>query len=171
MTRFLNVLNVFVVIGLLAGCAGYHLGPVNGGMAGDKSIEILPFNNQTLEPRLGDAITQSLRERIQTDGTYHLATHDDSDMVLTGVIRSYSRAGLNYLSTDAVTPENYQVNLVVHITVRDRATSKLLLDKDVKGSTLVHVGTDLASADRQSLPILADDVSRTITELLTEGLW
>ena len=39
---------------LIAGCAGYHLGPVNGAGAGGKSIEILPFNNQTLQPRLGD---------------------------------------------------------------------------------------------------------------------
>ena len=50
---------------LLAGCAGYRLGPVNGAVAGEKSIEVLPFNNQTLQPRLGDAITQSLRERLQ----------------------------------------------------------------------------------------------------------
>ena len=171
MTRFLRVLAGLGLIGLLAGCAGYHLGPVNGGLAGDKSIEILPFNNQTLEPRVGDAITQALREHIQTDGTFHLASNEDCDVVLTGVIRSYSRAGLNYLSTDVATPDNYQINLVVHITVRDRATSKLLIDKDVNGSTLVHVGTDLASAERQSLPILADDVARTITELLTEGSW
>ena len=41
----------------------------------EKSIEVLPFNNQTLQPRLGDAVTQALRERLQTDATYHLATH------------------------------------------------------------------------------------------------
>jgi len=78
---------------------------------------------------------------------------------------------LNYLSQDAVTPENYKVILLVHITLRDRSTGKLLVDKDVKGSTLVHIGTDLASADRQSLPVLSDDVARTITELVTEGPW
>ncbi len=63
------------VAALFAGCAGYHLGPVNDAIAGAKSIEILPFNNQTLQPRLGDAVTQALRERLQTDGTYHLNTH------------------------------------------------------------------------------------------------
>ena len=72
----------------LAGCAGYHLGPVNGAVAGEKSIEVLPFNNQTLQPRLGDAVTQSLRERLQTDATYHLATHGSGDVVVTGVIRN-----------------------------------------------------------------------------------
>ena len=53
------------------GCAGYHLGPTGGAVAGEKSVEILPFNNQTLQPRLGDALTQAVRQRLQTDGTYH----------------------------------------------------------------------------------------------------
>ncbi len=75
---------------LLAGCAGYHLGPVNGALAGEKSIEVLPFNNQTLQPRLGDALTQALREQLQTDGTYHLATRDPGDVVVTGVITRYT---------------------------------------------------------------------------------
>jgi hypothetical protein len=156
---------------MLAGCAGYHLGPVNGAVAGEKSIEVLPFNNQTLQPRLGAALTESLREHLQTDATYHLATSSPGDVIVTGVIRSYSREGLGYLSTDAATPENYRVDAVAHVTVRDRASGKLLLDKDVKGHTLVHVGADLASAERQSLPLLADDLAQNITELLTEGAW
>ena len=60
--------------------------PVNGAVAGEKSIEIVPFNNQTLQPRLGDAVTQALRERMQTDGTYRLATREPGDIVVTGVI-------------------------------------------------------------------------------------
>src|SRR5271154_6878950 len=84
----------------LAGCAGYHLGPVNGAVAGEKSIEVLPFNNQTLQPRLGDAVTQALRERLQTDGTCRLATHGEGDVVVTGVITRYSRQGLSYLNND-----------------------------------------------------------------------
>ena len=69
------------------------LGPVNGAVAGERSIEVLPFNNQTLQPRLGDAVTQALRERLQTDGTYHLATHSSSESVVSGVIMRYNREG------------------------------------------------------------------------------
>jgi len=156
---------------LLTSCAGYHLGPVNGAVAGEKSIEVLPFNNQTLQPRLGDAVTQALRERLQTDATYHLATHGEGDIVVTGVIRSYNREGLSYLNTDVATAENYRVDVTAHVTARDRSTGKLLLDKDVNGYTLVHVGTDLASAERQSLPLLAEDLARNTVELLTEGAW
>lgn len=155
----------------LAGCAGYHLGPVMDETAGDKSVEVLPFNNQTLEPRLGDALTQALRERLQTDATYHLATHEDGDIVVTGVVRTYQRAALGYSSVDSVTPENYRIEVVVHVTARDKATGKVLLDRDVKGHTLVNIGPDLASSERQALPLVSEDLARNITELLTEGTW
>ncbi|HEY4983898.1 MAG TPA: LptE family protein, partial [Verrucomicrobiae bacterium] len=92
--RLPEIFAVSAVAALLAGCAGYHLGPVNGAVAGEKSVEVLPFNNQTLQPRLGDAVTQALRERLQTDGTYHLATHGPGDVVVSGVITRYNREGL-----------------------------------------------------------------------------
>jgi hypothetical protein len=156
---------------LLAGCAGYHLGPVNGAVAGEKSVEILPFNNQTLEPRLGDAVTQALRERIQADGTYHLDTHGEGDVVVTGVITRYHRFGLSYLNSDVSTTQNYRINITAHVIVRERASGKVLLDKDVTGYALVNVGTDLASSERQASPLLAEDLARNIAELLTEGAW
>ena len=156
---------------LLAGCAGYHLGPVNGAVAGEKSVEVLPFNNQTLQPRLGDAVTQALRERLQTDGTYHLATRGGGDIVVSGVIMRYNREGLSYLNNDIATTVNYRVGIIAHVTARETATGRVLFDKDVNGYTLVHVGTDLADAERQSLPLLAEDLARNVTVLLTEGGW
>ncbi len=155
---------------LSVGCAGYHLGPVNGAVAGDKSIEIVPFNNQTLQPRLGDAVTQALRERLQTDGTYRLATAGNADVVVTGVIRSYDREGVSFLQSDVATPVSYRIKITAYVTAR--ANGKLLLDnKPVNGYTLVQSGTDLADAERQSLPLLAEDLARNIAELLTEGAW
>ncbi len=160
-----------VVAFALAGCASYHLGPTGGAVAGEKSIQVLPFNNQTLQPRLGDALTQALRERLQLDGTYRLDTHGTGDVVVSGVVRQYTREGLGYLSTDTATPENYRVDVTVHVTARERASGRLILDKDVKGHTLVHIGADLVSAERQALPLLAEDLTRNIAALLTEGAW
>jgi hypothetical protein len=115
---------------LLAGCAGYHLGPANDLLAGDKTIEVFPLNNQTLQPRLGDAITQALREHLQTDGTYHLVSHKGSDLVLTGEISRYYRQGLSFLTTDVSTTSNYRVGVVAHVKVREVESGKLLLDYD-----------------------------------------
>jgi hypothetical protein len=160
---------ICVTVIVSAGCAGYHLGPVNGAVAGERSIEVVPFNNQTLQARLGDAVTQALRERLQTDGTYHLATHGPGDVIVTGVITDYHREGVSFLRTDVATTENYRVDLTAHVTAREG--DKVLLDKDVTGYTLVQVGTDLTDAERQSLPLLAEDLARNITQLLTEGAW
>lgn len=158
---------------LLSGCAGYHLGPVNPDVraGGGESIEVLPFNNQTLQPRLGSALTQALREQLQTDGTYRLAGRGPGDIVVTGVITGYNREGLSFLSADVATPQDYRIGIVAHVTARERATGKVLLDQNVKGDTLVHVGGDLADAERQALPLLALDLAQNITELLTEGAW
>lgn len=155
----------------LCGCAGYRLGPVNGATAGAKTVEVKPFNNQTLQPRLGDALTQAVRERIQSDATYGLATSEPGDIEVSGVIRSYQREALGYLNNDASTPQNFRVGITVHVVARDRATGKLLLDHEVKGHTLVNVGPDFASSERQAQPLLAADVAQNIVALLAEGTW
>jgi Lipopolysaccharide-assembly len=169
--RPLKIFPLCAAAALLAGCAGYRLGPVNGEVAGEKSVEIFPFNNQTLEPRLGDAVTQALRERLQADGTYHLATHEPGDIVVTGVIVNYSRQPMSYLNSDIATVQNYRVTVIAHVVARERDSGKVLLNKDINGFTFVHVGSDLASAERQSLPLLAEDLAGNITRMLTEGAW
>ena len=169
--RALQIVLFGLAVHLFTGCASYHLGPVNGLPAGGKSVQVLPFNNQTLQPRLGDALTQSLRQRLQVDATYRLATSGAGDIVLTGVIRQYNRVGLGYLNSDVATPENYQVRSVAHVTARERATGKLLFERDVPGHTLVSIGSDLAGAERLALPLLADDLAQNIVSLLTEGAW
>ena len=156
---------------LLTGCAGYHLGPVNGAVAGEKAVEIQPFNNQKLQPRLGDAVTQALRERVQADATYRLATRDSGDIVVSGVIKRYDRAGLGYLNSDFTTPQNFRIEMTAHVVIRERASGKLLLDRDVKAHTLVNVGLDFASSERQAAPLLAADLAQNIVALLTEGAW
>ena len=169
--RALKFLLPCLLAGVWCGCAGYRLGPVNGATAGAKTVEVQPFNNQTLQPRLGDALTQAVRERFQTDATYALATREPGDIEVSGVIRAYQREALSYLNNDASTPQNFLVGITVHVIACDRATGKVLLDRDVKGHTLVNVGPDFASSERQAQPLLAADVAQNIVAALAEGAW
>ena len=159
-----------VLLGL-TGCAGYHLGPVEDSVAGGRSVEVFPFNNQTMQPRFGDAVTQSLRERLQADGTYHLATHGEGDVVVTGTIKGFRRAGLSYLSADITTTVNYREEVIAHVVARESGSGRIVLEKDISGYTLLNVGTDISNADRQAQSLLADDLARNITQALTEGNW
>jgi hypothetical protein len=156
---------------LLSGCASYTLGPSNNLAAGEVSVQVMPFNNQTLEPGLTDAVSAQLRKAFQRDGTFRLATRDDGNILVSGVITRYERHELSFSSKDSLTVEDYRLGLTAHVTARDRATGRMLLDQPVRGYTLIRVGSDLVSSERQALPLLAADLARNITSLLADGTW
>lgn len=155
----------------LSGCAGYHLGPVNGLEAGEKSVQVDPFANRTLQPQLTDALSLQLRKELQQDGTYHLATHGDADVIVTGSITRYQRTEVTLASNDILTVRDFRLTITAQVTARERSTGKVLFDQPVSGFTLIRVGSDLPSAERQALPLLAQDLARNVTALLVEGKW
>ena len=154
-----------------SGCAGYKLGPVNGLAAREKSVQINPFANQTLEPRLGDAVTAQLRKQLQRDGTYQLASHNDGDIVVSGSINRYLRQEVSFSSSDILTVRDYRLELRAQVTAHDRSTGKVIFDQPVTGQTLIRVTTDLTSTERQALPLLAADLAKNVAALLAEGGW
>lgn len=155
----------------LAGCAGYKLGPTNGLAAREKSIQINPFVNQTMEARLGDALTQQLRKLFQRDGTFQLATHDDGDIVVSGVILRYQRDAMSFQPSDTLTARDYRISMTAQVTARDRISGKTVLDRPVSGYTLIRVESDLTSTERQALPLLAADLAKNVVGLLADGSW
>jgi hypothetical protein len=168
--RTLSGLILFVSL-FLCGCAGYRVGPTNGNKAGAQSVQVVPFLNHSPEPGLADELTGALRKSIQSDGTLRLETHDGADLVVEGVITQFYRRELSLLSEDLRTVRDYQITLMVHVTVRERASGKVLVDQDVRGGTVMRVGDDLAASERQVAPLLARDLAREITGLLVDGDW
>jgi len=167
--RPLPVLGLLVL--LLAGCAGYKLGPTGGQTAGARSIQINPFVNRTIEPRLADALTHALRKQIQQDGTFKLNTANDGDIVVSGTITAYDRRALSLRARDALTPRDYRIVITARIVARERATGKTLLDREVTGRTDVRAGSDLFSAERQGIPQAAEFLASSATSLLADGVW
>ena len=165
----------WLLLGLVAlggsGCAGYKLGPVNGLTAREKSVQVNPFDNQTLEPRLTDAVTMQLRKQLQRDGTYQLATREDGDIVVSGLINRYIRQEVSFSSGDVLTVRDYRLELTAQVTARERSTGKVILSQPVTGTTLIRVTSDLTSTERQALPLLAEALAKNVITLLAEGAW
>jgi hypothetical protein len=168
--RFSSVFACLLAL-LMAGCAGYRLGPTNGQVAGARSVQINPFTNKTLEPSLGDYVTGALRKNLQQDGTYHIDTHDEGDIILSGVVISYQRSGLSYVPTDVITVLDYEITMTVEVTARERSTGRVIFERPVTGRTALRAGNDLPSAERQAIPLLADDMAKKTTALLVDGTW
>ena len=53
----------------------------------------------------------------------------------------------------------------------DRATGRVLFDRELIGKTLIAGQADRPSAERQAVPLLAEDLARNITSLLVDGRW
>lgn len=169
--RFVRRLFIPCACLVLCSCAGYRLGPTGGQQAGEKTIQVVPFSNQTLEPRLADWLTENLRRQLQQDGTFRLATHEAGDIIVSGTITKFERVEQSLAHNDVATVQDYRLNMTARVTARDRVTEKIILDQPVTGHALIRVGNDLVSAERQSLPILASDLAKNITALLVDGSW
>ena len=169
--RLLRLLFTVGAAAVLGGCAGYRLGPTGGQVAGEKSVQILPFANRTPEARLADAVTAALRKELQRDGTFRLVTHDPGDIIVSGALTGYSRREISLVPSDVATAQDYNLSLTAQVTVRERGSDKVILDQAVTSHTLVRVGPDLPSSERQALPLLATELARRVTALLADGSW
>lgn len=156
---------------LAAGCAGYKLGPTNGAHAGDRSVQVAFFENKTTEPRLVAPLNSALRKAIQKDGTYRLNTRDDGDLVVSGTITGFTRSGVSFQPGDVITVRDYILRMTAQVKVTERTSGKVLMDKEVTGKTTIRVGADLGSAERQAVPLLAEDLAHRATSMLVDGTW
>lgn len=166
-----SILSVLLATLVLSGCAGYKLGPSNGQAAGAKSVQVNPFQNKTLEPRLSDYVSNAMRKRFQQDGTYTLDTHDDGQIIVNGVITQFHRSELAFDPNDTRTVRDYYLYMTAEITATERSTGKVILTRPVNGRTTIRVGQDLASAERQAIPLMAEDLARNAVSLLADGTW
>lgn len=159
------------VVALLTGCAGYRLGPTGGQVSGAQSIFVALFQNQTIEPRLPEAVAHALRRTVQLDGTHRLSSSTDADLLMEGVLIRYERSPVAFQRSDILSVQEYEVRLIARVQVKERATGRKVLDREVTGRTAVSVGQDLTAAERQALPLLAEDLARNATTFLVEGAW
>jgi hypothetical protein len=156
---------------LLAGCAGYRLGPTNGQSAGARAVQIRPFVNHTPEAGMADEVTSALRRAVQQDGTFRLETQGAGDLVVTGVLKQYQRRELSLSRSDTRTVLDYQVQLTAEVTATETSSGRVLFSRPFNAGALLRVGDDLVSSERQALPQLARELARQVAALLADGEW
>ncbi|MBI3192510.1 MAG: hypothetical protein HYZ36_07590 [Pedosphaera parvula] len=147
---------------------------------GSKSIQVSLFQNRTIEPRVSEAVASALRKNLQRDGTFTLNTEGDADILVSGVITDYGRRPLTYQRRDVLSARDFRVTMTAKVKAVERTAGKVLLEREVTGTTMVRidpeqnslgVGSDQSSVERQALPLLAEDLARRVTSLLVDGEW
>lgn len=167
MKRFLTAL---VVALSLSGCAGYRIGNVKPHyLEGIHSIAVPTFHNQSSQPRVEVLTTNTVIKQLQQDGTYQITSEKDADATLKATIRGVGRAPARSLRGNvlATTEFNLTINVTYSLVARDGRV--LVGPAPVNGTTSFFVGSDVATDQRQALPLAMADLAVRLTSQLSEG--
>jgi len=156
---------------LLAGCAGYRLGPTGGFAAGSRTVRVEYFENQTLQPRLSEALAHALRKRLQQDGTYRLVSAGEADVVVRGQILRLDRRPLSFQPRDIRTTRDEELELAVRLWAEDRRAGTNLVDREVVARLSVRLEGNQTSAERQAMTQLAEDFADRAVPLIVDPPW
>ena len=168
---------------LLGGCAGYHLGPVKpSGMKEVHALAVPAFKNMTLEPRVEAMLASCVIKQLQQDGTYRIASENDSDAVVYGTLDRIERIPARGVQNDFFQTSEYNLSLILKVKVVQRSTGKTLAEREVRGNSSFFVSSSNSmSADinarvanvnrdeRQAIPQAAEDAAVRLTSYLSEG--
>tara|TARA_B000000475_G_scaffold65301_1_gene52294 strand:- start:1214 stop:1735 length:522 start_codon:yes stop_codon:yes gene_type:complete len=161
----------FSLLVLASGCSNYRLGVVKPLIPAGYSIQVGLFQNTTIHPGLSESVNASIRRELQRDGTFELANSNNCDLQLTGRITSYQRSPVSFRPKDTLSVRDFIVELSTQVIASEKSSGKLLVDRVITSRTTVRLGDDLASAERQALPLLSSDLAKRIVALLAEGEW
>jgi Lipopolysaccharide-assembly len=160
----------------LAGCAGYHAGPIKPTpMAKVSTIAVQTFKNDTLEPRIEVLIADGVIKQIQQDGTYKIAREDVADVILDGTLEEIERRPARSVRGNALLTREYELLIRIRYRVADRVTGKQIENRAVTGKTSFFVsGTNALAADvnqdeRQALPLAIEDAAVRLVSQISEG--
>lgn len=168
MKPLLHLFGIAFLATFLAGCCGYRVGPISA--TNYHSVAVPVFRNATYQPQLEAETTAAIIRMFQNDGTLHVTSANEADIVMTGEIIRYDREDLRSLRNDTRKPREYRISLEAKVRVRDRRTGNLVLkDTVVRGTADTFIGTDQQSAEQQALPLCAEDLARKTVRMIVEA--
>lgn len=155
---------------LLSGCAGYHVGPATPGYLRQiHSIAVPTFRNLTLIPRVDVLVTGTVIKQFQQDGTFRIATEDNADATLKGEIVAVGRSPARSLRGNVLATTEFNLAVRVRYTLVGRDGKTIAGPGSAAGGTSFFVGEDVATDERQALPLAAEQLAINLVSQLSEG--
>ena len=154
----------------LAGCLGYHIGPVKPYYLQDVHTLAVPtFKNSTLIPRIEVLVTGTVIKQFQQDGTFKIGNEETSDAVLQGEIVRVSRSPARSVRGNVLATSEFNLAMRVKYKVVGRDGKPLGPTAEAVGTTSFFVGTDVTTDERQALPLATEELATRLVSQLSEG--
>jgi hypothetical protein len=158
-----------LLVFLLGGCAGYHLGPATPGyLRNVHTIAVPTFSNSTLVPRIEVLVTNTVIKQFQQDGTFRIVNADMADATLKCEIVGVNRSPARSVRGNVLSTTEFNVTMSVKYTLTARS-GEVMGSGGAGGSTSFFRGSDVATDERQALPLAAEELARNLVSRLSEG--
>jgi hypothetical protein len=159
-----------IFAGCFAGCAGYSLGPIPPTyMKGVHRVAVPIFKNVTISPDIEALATTVVIKQIQQDGTYEVTGADQADAVVVGTIASIQRTKARSLQGNVLASSEFSLRITINFRIQKAGTGEVVGQRDIEGVTSFFVGNDVASQDREAIPLAVEDAAVQFTSYLSEG--
>jgi hypothetical protein len=159
------------VVFLLSGCAGYRVGDTSGrDLQGVRSVYVPTAKNTSLEPELQMTVTNAIIRRFNADGTLETDQNAAADSELDVVVTNVQHNPIRSSTTDLLITAEYQLTIQAKATYTNRKLGRKIFENfDVSGSTTYFTQSNNLEAERQALPLAAQDLAENTVKLVTEG--
>jgi hypothetical protein len=154
----------------LAGCLGYHIGPVKPSYLADvHTLSVPTFKNETLLPRIEVLVTGTVIKQLQQDGTFKIGNDENMDAKLEGEIVRISRSPARSVRGNVLATTEFNLAMRVKYKLVGRDGKQLGPVGEALGTTSFFVGTDVTTDERQALPLAAEELATRLVSQLSEG--
>jgi len=134
----------------------------------------IPITRETSErvgfianiPQLEENVTRRVIDRFLVDGHLRITSHEDADLILSGQILDFYRQPIR--RSDDETVEEYRLNLLASVELRDRDGKVLLKDPALMGDVTYFVTGPSAKSESVAVDELVTDFARRVVEWVIE---
>ncbi len=160
----------WILLGCLTGCAGYTLGPTPPTyMKGITRVAVPIFKNNTITPDIQALATTTVIKQIQEDGTYEVTGVDRCDALVVGTIVSVERTKARSLQGNVQASAEFNLRVTIEYRIERPNTAQLLAQRNIEGDTTFFVGNDVATQEREAIPLAVQDSAVQFVSFLSEG--
>ena len=126
------------------------------------------FGNITLSPRIEVLVTSTVIKQFQQDGTFRIATQDQADAILKAEIVAVGRSPARSVRGNVLSTTEFNLSLGVKYSLVGR-DGKAITSGGAGGNTSFFVGSDVATDERQAMPLAAEELAKQLVSQLSEG--
>ena len=158
---------VLLLMGSLAGCAGYQIGNQTLYPGHIRTVYVPMFESVSFRRNLGERLTEAVMKEIEAKTPYKVTGSSDADSVLAGRIVGETKRTL--VPSRSGDPRELQVNLYVEVSWIDRSGNVLRSGDPIPvpesiaavGSTatvISEVGRSIATGQQEAVKKVAEQI-------------